>query len=116
MRVAIVGSRNYPDLGAVRDYVLRLALDDIVVSGGATGVDHVAEMAARYRCLPTWIYPADWKRHGKQAGYIRNALIVEAADRVVAFWDGKSRGTAHTVHLAQARGLPVQIFKPGEAP
>lgn len=112
-RVAIVGSRDYPDLNDVHRYVESLPENTIVVSGGAQGVDKRAENAARFYGLPFLIIPARWE-HGRGAGFIRNQLIVAAADRVVAFWDGKSKGTKHTIDIAHSDGKPVQVYLPGQ--
>jgi hypothetical protein len=109
-RVAIVGSRDYPDLSRVRTYVAGLPDDTVIISGGARGVDREAERAARTRGLRTLIFPADWTTYGKRAGYVRNQTIVDHADDVVAFWDGRSPGTADTIRKAQQAGLSVRIF------
>jgi hypothetical protein len=114
--VAIVGSRDYVRLDDVRRFVEALPPGTIVVSGGARGVDTAAIEAAAARGLATKVYPADWMREGKRAGYLRNYAIVDAADEVVAFWDGASRGTAHTITLAQVAGKPVRIIRPYERP
>jgi nucleoside 2-deoxyribosyltransferase len=82
----------------------------VVVSGGARGVDLEAEGAARARGLAVQIFPADWDKYGKRAGFLRNQQIVDAADTVVAFHDGVSRGTLHTIGLAKAAGKPVRII------
>jgi len=118
MKVAIVGSRNWPNFQQVRDYVMVLPAGTEVVSGGAPGVDAAAEGAARYRWYrckdvpqPT-VFRADWSRFGRSAGPRRNAQMVEYADRVVAFWDGKSPGTKHTIGLAKKAGKPVEIITP----
>lgn len=50
--------------------------------------------------LPYKEFPADWEAHGKRAGFIRNQQIVNYADRVVAFWDGESKGTKSTIDMA----------------
>lgn len=137
-RVAIVGSRNYPDEAEVFSYVLSLAPDAIVVSGGARGVDETAEGAAKARGLGVISY-RPVKRHGRwriakivrpdteaigtvlepetftsfgAAAYFRNGLIVAAADRVVAFWDGKSPGTRNTRMLAKESGKPLETYRP----
>lgn len=107
--VAIIGSRGYTNLDAVRRYVMSLPPNSLVISGGARGVDTVAEQTARQCGLPVKIFPADWNKHGKQAGYLRNVQIVEAADYVVAFWDGESKGTAHTIRIARQKGKRVEI-------
>lgn len=114
-RIAIVGSRDYPDMGQVRDFVLSLSPDTVVVSGGARGVDTVAERAANEIGLETVIFHADWDTYGKSAGYIRNKELVRYADEVVAFWDGQSKGTRHTVTLAEHVGKPLIIVGPGES-
>jgi hypothetical protein len=110
IRIAIVGSRDYPDMKQVRDYVDTLCDDVIVISGGARGVDRIAETQARQRGLRVKIYHAEWERFGKSAGYRRNADIVANSDMVVAFWDGHSRGTAHTIKLAKRDGTPTHVF------
>jgi|GEM_PF-356086 len=115
-RVAVVGSREYPDLGLVRTFVRRLAERDsaaTVVSGNARGVDRAAENAARAAGLEVTSLPADWDKHGpRKAGFIRNGQIVEACDAVAAFWDGNSGGTADTVRKAEAAGKPVSVWGP----
>ena len=41
----------------------------------------------------------DWDKYGKSAGYIRNTEMAEAGDILVAFWDGKSKGTEHMINI-----------------
>lgn len=109
MKIAVVGSRDFPRLAEVRAFVAGLPRDTVIVSGGARGVDTAAVDEARVRGMRYIVLPADWKTWGKRAGFMRNADIVEAADRIVAFWDGVSRGTPHTVRLAEAAGKPVEV-------
>lgn len=110
MHIAIIGSRNYSKPDLVRAYVAQLPQDTTVVSGGAPGPDSEAEQAAKKRGLPTRIFRADWQRYGKSAGPRRNRQIVSNADRLVAFWDGHSRGTAHSISEAKRQGKPVEII------
>lgn len=115
-RVAIVGSVNYPCQGLVQAYVAALPADAVVVSGGARGVDTYAEEAAKARGLKTLIFHADWKKLGRRAGPIRNGQIVAHPDRVVAFWNGSSRGTLSTLVQAHRADLPIEVYDPnGEA-
>lgn len=109
-RVAIVGSRDWPDVEAVRRYVDSLPKETIIVSGGAPGVDTIAADAAEARGLPVVVFRADWDRHGKAAGFLRNRQIVDYAHRVVAFRHKMSRGTGHTIQLARAAGKPCRVF------
>jgi len=111
--VAIVGSRDFPDAEAkVTAYVQHLPDGTTVVSGGASGPDTYAERAARARGLQVMIFAAQWDKHGRSAGYIRNKLIVGAADRVVAFYNGTSKGTALTIDLARKARKPVEVISP----
>jgi len=109
-RVAIVGSRDFPDASVVRRWVSDLSSDATVISGGARGVDVWAAEAARARGLPVLEIQAQWEALGRKAGPVRNAEIVACATRVVAFWNGRSRGTLNTVVLAAEAGLPVTIL------
>ncbi len=111
-RIAIVGSRAYPEPSAVQRFVSELPAGTVVVSGGASGVDTWAEEAAYDRDLQTVVFPADWERHGRAAGPIRNAQVVDFADEVVAFWDGASRGTLNTVVQAVRKGNIVRVIGP----
>jgi hypothetical protein len=95
----------------VRSYIDSLEGDVTIVSGGARGVDSVAEQQAKKRGLPVEIYRAEWERFGKSAGFRRNRDIVTNADMVVAFWDGRSRGTENTINLAKREGIPIHIFQ-----
>ncbi len=115
MRVAIVGSRDYPDIDHVLAYVRLLPPESVVVSGGARGVDEAAEAAALECGHRVESIAADWKNRGRRAGPERNAKVVERADRVVAFWDGKSRGTLDTIRKAVAAGKQCAVKRPGQA-
>lgn len=108
--VAVVGSREFCPLSKVREYVQSLPENAIVVTGGAQGPDLVSELAAKKCGLGVLVFYPNWEKHGKAAGYLRNKRIVEHAREVVAFWDGESRGTKHTIELAEKRGVPVTII------
>jgi hypothetical protein len=87
-------------------------LSDIswVVSGGAPGADSLAEKWAKENKKMLTIYPADWLNLGKRAGYVRNTDIVKNSDMIIAFWDGNSKGTKHTIGLAQKMGKDCKII------
>lgn len=115
MKIAIVGSRNFKDTRYAYEkldklFAYQIAEDLTVVSGGARGIDKLAEEWAENNVLKTKIYEADWDRDGKSAGFMRNARIVNEADMVIAFWDGKSKGTKHSIDLAIKAGKPVDIY------
>ncbi len=113
MKIAVVGSRDFPDTGFVQSIVTQLCKDlpdMVLVSGGARGVDSWAEKIAKRKGIQTEIYPADWNRLGKAAGFIRNQDIVKAADLILIFWDGQSKGTQHTLELAQKARKPFNLY------
>jgi hypothetical protein len=109
-RVAVIGSRAYPNLGAVARFVRSLSRDAVIVSGGASGVDMTAERWARRLGMERIIHRPAHRTFGKRAPLERNKLIVRDADRVVAFWDGVSRGTAHAIGEARKAGKPVVVI------
>jgi predicted Rossmann fold nucleotide-binding protein DprA/Smf involved in DNA uptake len=118
MKVAVVGSREYRNLAEVRQFVWEQDRSTTIVSGGASGVDREAVDEARRLGMTYEVHLPDWAVHGRSAGIIRNRAIVESADEVVAFWDGRSRGTASTIEFARKAGKPVRVFgpRPEQAP
>lgn len=114
MRIAIIGSRDYPDLDSVRQWVQsQMRAGDVLVSGGARGVDATAEAEAKRRGLEVLSIRPNYDLYdGRRAPLVRNEDIVMGSNRLVAFWDGKSRGTAYTIRLARQRGIPVTIIQP----
>lgn len=113
MRVLISGSRDYPRKDQVRRFVALMRPLDTVIVGGARGVDTWAQEAAEERPdLGIEIHPADWEVYGRRAGAVRNAAMVDRADLVVAFWDGKSRGTKNTIDFARNMMKPYAVVFP----
>lgn len=80
-----------------------------IISGGAVGADSLGARWAENNGIEKIIYLPDWNTHGKKAGFLRNIQIVESSDAIVAFWDGKSRGTQHSISEAKARNIPVFV-------
>lgn len=115
MKIAIVGSRDYPNLKDVDRYFeshIPKHPDTIIISGGARGVDtRAAELAQKYD-LGLVTYIPDWNQFGRKAGMIRNSLIVELADKVVAFWDEESRGTKDTIDKTLKAGKDLEVILP----
>ena len=113
--VIIAGGRyfnNYQLLKERCDFYLqskKRSHNVIIVSGHASGADSLGEQYANEEGFDTQLFPADWNKHGKAAGPIRNAEMAEVADALIAFWDGKSRGTANMIQLAKDKGLKVAI-------
>jgi predicted Rossmann fold nucleotide-binding protein DprA/Smf involved in DNA uptake len=112
-KVAIVGSRGFSDLERVRHFIReRYAGRDIeIVTGGARGVDKTAEEVARQLGLKVTLFLPDWEAHGRAAGPLRNRLIAEASDEMVAFWDGRSRGTLSSISEMRKLGRTVEVIR-----
>lgn len=110
-RVAIVGNRDLPwmEWSQVHDLVDSLPQDAVVVTGDARGADWVAYKQAGTRGLARVRHVAHWDELGKAAGPERNARVVADCDRLVAFWDGLSRGTKNAIDQARRAGKPVEI-------
>jgi hypothetical protein len=112
MKIAIIGSRNFSDWGLVAStlepYLGKVTL---VISGGAKGADFLGERWAKLNDIETLIFPADWDKFGKRAGYLRNTDIIKNCDLCIAFWDSVSRGTSHSISLCNKYNKPVEIIK-----
>lgn len=119
----IAGTRKYNDyqfFSAAVDWQLKEQVKKgrqiMIVEGGAEGAD---KMAARYAEEKGYLhkcFPADWDAYGPRAGYIRNekmhAYIAGFPNRgVLLFWDGVSRGTGHSLPLAERFNTPCHIYK-----
>jgi predicted polyphosphate/ATP-dependent NAD kinase len=121
MRLLVCGGRDY-DKADVFNHLERFAYGDVeelmrfrhgrtklttLIHGGARGADEGAAMWGKSEGLRVLAFPADWKKHGKAAGPIRNRKMIEEGkpDAVIAFAGG--RGTANMVALAEASGIPV---------
>lgn len=111
-KVAIVGSRSFDDYEALCRFVGECVSEtpSLVVSGGAQGADTLGERFANERTIPFIPFIPDWNSYGKRAGFVRNEQIVTAADIVIAFWDGQSRGTANSIEIARKLGKQLFIF------
>lgn len=116
MKIAVVGSRDYPLLDKV-EYVVSMIADQFpeatIISGGAIGVDDRAEEAARKYGLAVVsmaVPPEEWDRLGKKAGPLRNQRMVDACDKLIAFWDGQSRGTAWSIRYASQKAKLLNVF------
>lgn len=112
MKVIVAGSRSIQSYETVCE-AIKLSNFEVtsVVSGCARGADTLGERYARDNKLGLFKFPADWDKHGKSAGFIRNGQMGEFADALIAVWDGESRGTKHMIDYAIKRGLKVYIHK-----
>ena len=113
MKIAIVGSRSFDDYDKLLEtmglFCNAHELFGTLVSGGAKGADTLGENWAKYWGIAIERYLPDWNKYGKSAGFRRNSDIINACDIVLAFWDGKSKGTKHSLDLAREAKKPTFI-------
>lgn len=81
-----------------------------IVHGGARGVDTIAGKYATDLGFKVDVFPANWNKHGKAAGPIRNREMISTCEAVYAFWDGKSRGTKNAIDTAIQLKKKVTVF------
>jgi len=114
MKVIIAGGRNfrnYEQLCKVCDNILKDQTNIEIVSGAYyKGADKLGEKYATEKGFPIKQFPADWKKFGRAAGPKRNEQMANYADALIAFWDGKSRGTKHMIDLAKKEYLKVKLI------
>lgn len=124
LRIIIAGSRDFSDYDLLKREVLNIVKHDNrpkkfvkIISGKARGADTLGERFAEEFGLEVKGFPADWDGLGKRAGYVRNAEMAKYAIAdgnygvLIAFWDGKSKGTKHMIDLAEKCGLEVYIVR-----
>ena len=112
MKLAIIGSRDFNDYDMLVDFLWRYKDSeniDSIISGGAKGADLLGKKCAKDIGFHYVEFLPDWEKYGKAAGFIRNSQIVDACDEVIAFWDGKSRGTQDTITKAKKAKKPTFI-------
>ncbi len=116
LRLGIVGYRNFHNYDLLEREVVEfigghpnIQLLTGIVSGGCQGADTLAEMFADKHHIPMTIHSAEWTTYGKNAGPMRNSLIVRDSDMIIAFVSKSSVGTFDTIRKANAANKPVKI-------
>jgi len=122
LRVIIAGSRDFNDYELLKREVLNILNQDNrpkefikIVSSGARSTDRLGEQFAKEFGFEIKQFLANWDGLGKRAGYVRNADMAKFAcadgnyGMLIAFWDGKSKGTKHMIDLAKRYGLDVHV-------
>jgi hypothetical protein len=117
MRVLVCGSRTWTAKLPIAMLVRAMAngpSDNVLIHGDAPGADRMGGQSAGRQGVPVEVYPADWEKHGRKAGPIRNQQMLDEGrpDLVWAFVDkplAESRGTSDMVRRARAAGLKVYV-------
>ena len=106
MKLLVVGSRSITDFD-----LSSFIFDDVdtVISGGANGIDALAEKYADRHRLSKYIFRPRYDLYGRAAPIRRNEQMVDFCDAVLVIWDGHSKGTQHTVKYAKSIDKPITV-------
>ena len=116
-KIIIAGGRDFMDYNLLKEKVNKILQEKrvthkiFIISGCARGADTLGVRYASENAFDVDKYPADWDKYGKKAGYMRNVEMAENADALIAFWDGKSKGTKHMIDIATERNLPIRVIR-----
>ena len=107
MKVAIIGSRTIT-IENLENYIPEGTTE--IVSGGAKGVDTCAKLFAERNNIAYTEFLPDYKKYGRAAPIIRNRLIVDYADVVIALWDGTSRDTKSVIDYSNKNKKEIFVY------
>lgn len=116
-KIIIAGGRDFMDYNLLKEKTDKILQEKkvthkiVIISGCARGADTLGLRYASENAFDVEEYPADWNKYGKKAGYVRNVEMAENADALIAFWDGKSKGTKHMIDIATERNLPIRVIR-----
>ena len=113
MKIIVAGSRtfdNYNFLRSKLDYLFE-NITPVIVCGEARGADLLGKKYAQEKGLEYISVPAEWEKYGRSAGYRRNEQMGRISDGLVAFWNGKSKGTKHMIEYMRSLGKEVKIIR-----
>ena len=109
MKLLIVGSRSIKSF----DLAPYVPSDvDTVISGGANGIDRLAEQYADLHRLSKYILRPRYDLYGRAAPLKRNEQMVDMADTVLVIWDGSSKGTQYTIKYTKKWNKPITLVQP----
>lgn len=108
MKVGIVGSRNLM-IYDLENYLPKEC--EKIISGGAVGIDRCAAEYAIRHGIDLEEFLPDYKKYGRAAPIVRNKIIVDASDMVIAFWDGSSKGTKMVIEYCEKTDKKCVVVK-----
>ncbi len=113
MKVIVAGSRTFDNYELLKEKLdkLKEKFTIEIVSGNALGADVLGEQYAKENNLKVHLFPANWNKFGKSAGYLRNRDMAKFGDILIAFWDGRSKGTQHMIELAKMYKLKIAVIR-----
>ena len=115
IKIAIIGSRGFSDYEYFKsEFELFLKENNIkdykIVSGGARGADTFGRNYAKSQNNEIIEFIPNWEKYGKRAGFLRNYDIWDNSDIGIAFWDGKSTGTAHSFEITKKQNKTLKVI------
>ena len=114
-KLAIVGGRDFTDYEKfkvlVKEHIATIGPVECIISGGAKGVDTLAERYAKRHHIPMIVLNPEWDKYGKMAGLLRNTDIVKQSTHILALPTAQSRGTWDTIRKARKTKKPLKIIE-----
>ena len=108
MKLLVVGSRSITDF----DLTSHIQSDvDTIISGGACGIDSLAEQYADQHRISKFILRPQYNLYGRAAPLKRNEQMVDLADATLVIWDGHSKGVYHTLQYIKKTGKPLKLIQ-----
>ncbi len=111
MKLAVTGSKEFTDYSQLKSVLDSISGISVIISGGAPGTDTLARKYAYQHNIKFLEFPPDFKKNGNEAKQIRDKLIVKHSEKIIAFWDGKCKGTKYTMDYAGQQSKPVKVIK-----
>lgn len=114
MKIIIAGGRYFDDYHKLQTSCAKILANQVnieIVSGCASGADMLGERFAEENGYKLTKFPADWKKHGKSAGPMRNLEMAKYSDALICFWDGKSKGTENMIKQARKEELLIRVVR-----
>lgn len=108
MKLLVVGSRSIEKF----DLSLYIGADvDTIISGGANGIDALAEKYADQHRLSKYIIRPRYELYGRAAPLYRNKQMVDMADSILVIWDGRSHGAQSTIKYAKDANKEIKVIQ-----
>lgn len=111
-KVIVAGGRDFSDYKLLEEkikFFMQNHKNFEVVCGMAKGADTLGLKYAISNNIKVHSFPANWDKYGKRAGYLRNEEMAKVSDGLIAFWNGRSKGTEHMISLARQYGIKVAV-------
>jgi hypothetical protein len=110
MKVIVAGSRKIRDYDVVEKAIINSGFNITEIVSGCSGcVDECGEQYGARHGIPIRFFEPSWETHGRSAGMIRNGVMANYADALIAVWDGNSPGTKNMIDTAVNKGIPVKV-------